>query len=205
MNGIGRGGFALTPRSRYRTGQEGAVGRRDDDGWQLSLKSVIGTTTSSNNAFDCLPEHHVFAYCAGPAVILSHVDESFNVTQRLFRARPNTAPINASQSFYSPNTPPTTPIRSRHGSPLKESIPGGLGAASGYTTGSPGGVKAATLNREATCISLSRGNRFLAVGEVRELPKGPWPPAYKLRQGMILGFCCSLRHQILPQTYHCRS
>ena len=161
MNGFGHSGFALTPRNRLRTTQDVAQSRENDSGWQLSLKSVIGTTTSSNNAFDSLSEHNVFAYCAGPAVILSQVDGDFKVSQRLFRARHNASPFNGTASFYNPSTPPTTPSRSRHGSPLKEGSYG-----SEEYSASPGGGRTGNWNREATCTSLSRGEKFLAVGEV---------------------------------------
>ena len=166
MNGIG--GNALTPRNRFRTTQDVAQGREIDHGWQLTLRSVIGTTTTSNNAFDSVPELSVFAYCAGPAVILSEVDEAFNVSQRLFRSRHSASPINGTSSFYNPSTPPTTPSRSRHGSPLKEAIYG----SEEYST-TPGSGKAGGWNRDATCISLSRGGKLLAVGEVKSVQCTP--------------------------------
>lgn len=162
MHGFSHPGFALRPRNRLQTTQEVAQNRENDSGWQLTLKSVIGTTTSSNNAFDSLAEHNVFAYCAGPAVILLKVDEAFNVSQRLFRARPSASPVNGTSSFYNPNTPPTTPCRSRNGSALKEES-----YRSNEYSGSPGSGRAGSWNREATCLSLSRSGKFLAVGEVR--------------------------------------
>lgn len=165
MNGPGHPGFALTPRNRLRTAQDVAQNREIDNGWHLILRSVIGTTSSSNNAFDSHPEDRVFAYCAGPAVILLKVDEAFNVSQRLFRARHSASPINGTSSFYNTSTPPTTPSRSRHGSPLKEAS-----YAADDFAASPGSGRASNWNREATCLSLSKGARFLAVGEVRKDP-----------------------------------
>ena len=160
MNGVG--GLSLTPRNRFRTTQDLTQNREIDQSWQLTLKSVIGTTTTSNNAFDYISEHSVFAYCAGPAVIISKVDEELNVSQRLFRSKHSASPINGISSFYNPITPPTTPSRSRHGSPLKEGSYG-----SDEISASPGSGRVGVWNREATCISLSRGGRFLAVGEVK--------------------------------------
>ncbi len=162
MNGVG--GLSLTPRNRFRTIQDITQNREIDQGWQLSLRSVIGTTTTSNNAFDAVPEHDVFAYCAGPAVIISNVDEGLNVSQRLFRSKHSVSPINGTSSFYNPITPPTTPSRSRHGSPLKEGSYG-----SDDISASPGSGRAGAWNREATCISLSRGGKLLAVGEVKSI------------------------------------
>lgn len=162
MNGVG--GLSLPPRNRYRTTQDALQNRETDQSWQLSLRSVIGTTTTSSNAFDTVPEHNVFAYCAGPAVIISKVDDELNVSQRLYRSKHSASPINGTSSFYNPITPPTTPSRSRHGSPLKEGSYG-----SDDISASPGSGRVGAWNREATCISLSRGGRFLAVGEVRSM------------------------------------
>lgn len=140
---------------------------RVESGLQLILKTVIGTTTSSADAFDADPENSVFVCCAGPAVILSHVDEHLNISQRLFRAKPNVQPINATQSFYKSSTPPSTPARSRHGSPLKTKGFGiGPTANSEHLLDSPGHGLASSRGREATCVSLSRRGNLLSIGEV---------------------------------------
>ena len=164
-------GLRLTPKNRFHpthTPTHTPVKQaREDSGLQLILKNVIGTTTRSPNAFDASPAHHTFVCCAGPAAILSQVDENLNITQRLFRARPNASPVNATPSFYNPSTPPITPARSRQGSPLKE---GGYGLSSTasleYAADSQGLVKAGNRSRECTCVSLSHCGKFLAVGEV---------------------------------------
>ena len=166
MNGTPHGAFAVAPRNRLRTTHD-ALQAREEAGFQVNLKSIIGTTTTSSNAFATSSDHDIFAYCAGPAVILSRVDENFNITQRLHRARPNAAPVNATQSFYSTYTPPTTPSKTRYNSPWKESTyASGSPAIGEYSQDSPKIGKAANWNREATCLSLSRNGRFLAVGEV---------------------------------------
>lgn len=140
---------------------------RGYDSLQLSLKSVFGTTTNSMNAFDALPEHHTFVCCAASAAVLSRVDEHLNITQDLFRARPNVFPINATPSFYNPATPPSTPGKSRRGSPLKD---GGCGITDkgllGYSPDSPSKSRPNNRSREVSCVSLSRGGNLMAVGEV---------------------------------------
>ena len=172
MSSIGHAAsLRLTPKSRFHPIQTPTQTptkiSRDDSGLQLTLKNVIGTTTSSANAFDAVAEHHTFVCCAGPAAILSRVDEKLNITQRLFRARPNALPINATPSFYNPSTPPTTPGRSRQGSPLKEGIYGiGSAASLEYSAETQGQSKASNRSKETTCVSLSRCGKFLAVGEV---------------------------------------
>ena len=134
---------------------------------RLSFDSVIGTTTNSANAFDSLPENHIIAYCAGSATVLAQVDEHLNLTQRLFRVRPNASPVNATPSFYNPATPPSTPGKRRHGPHSKdggsETIYHGL---QDYHSKSPSQTKATNRNRQTSCLSLSRGGDLMAVGEV---------------------------------------
>ena len=150
---------------------------QDLNNLRLSFDSVIGTTTDSANAFDSLPEYHTIAYCAGSATVLTHVDEQLNLTQRLFRVRPNVSPVNATPAFYNPAnnpaTPPSTPGKSRYGSHSKdvgyEMIHPGL---QDYHSKSPGQIKATNRNRQTSCLSLSRRGDLMAVGEVnRPAPK----------------------------------
>ena len=169
MSSIGHGGgLRLTPRHRLHPTYHFARSQ-EDERLQLCLKTVIGTTTSSPNAFDSDGARHNFVYCAGPAAIVSHVDEDIGITQRLFRARHNAPPVNATTSFYNPSTPPTTPSKgSRHGSPLKDGpSANGLGASSEYSPDSPGTGRIQNRVREATCVALSRQGGLLVVGEVR--------------------------------------
>ena len=168
-------GLRLTPKNKFYPAQSTThMPRklsRDDKSLQLTLKIVIGTTTSSANAFDALPEHHSFVCCAGPAAILARVDEKLNVSQRLFRARPNAFSVNATPSFYNPSTPPNTPGKGRQGSPLKDGSYG-IVSTTGfeYPPDSQGQSRAGSRSRESTCVALSRCGKFLAVGEVRVHP-----------------------------------
>ena len=140
---------------------------QDLNNLRLSFDSVIGTTTDSANAFDSLPEYHTIAYCAGSATVLAHVDEQLNLTQRLFRVRPNVSPVNATPAFYNPATPPSTPGKSRYGSHSKD---GGYEmihpSLQDYYSKSPGQIKATNRNRQTSCLSLSRRGDLMAVGEV---------------------------------------
>ena len=129
---------------------------------QLRLIKVIGTTTDCVNAFDTLPS--TFACSAGSAAVLSRVDETFNITQQLFRARPNALPINASLSYYNPATPPGASSKSRRRSPLKDGII--YNSLLDCPSNSPSPVKANNKSREITCVSLSRRGNLMAVGEV---------------------------------------
>ena len=132
----------------------------------LSFKSLIGTTSISVNAFDALPEQNTFLCCAGSAVVLCRLDENLNITQQLFRARPDAIPIIATPSFYNPATPPNTPRRSRLVSPLKDG--GGLiyNASSDYVPDPTSQGRANNRSREVSCVSLNHGGNLMAVGEV---------------------------------------
>ena len=171
MSLSGRGGvLRLTPRNRLPPSNPVSKASSDDDRLQLTLKTVIGTTTNTPNAFDSIAARHVFAHCAGPAAIVCEVDEDLNVTQRLFRARPNASPVNSTASFYNPSTPPSTPTRNRRGSPFKDTgYTNGAGPLeSAYVSESPSNSRVRNSVREATCLSLSRQGNLLAVGEVIE-------------------------------------
>ena len=177
MSSIGRAASSmLTPMSRTHAIQSPSLGPTKQapayNNLQIGLKSVAGNTTSSVNEFDALPEHHSFAYCAGSATVLSRVDEHLNITQQLFRAGPNAVPINATPSFYNPATPPNTPGKSRHGSPLKDRGCGVLyKGLLDYPPDSPSQGRVNNRSRETSCVSLSRGGNLMAVGEVNR----PYP------------------------------
>lgn len=143
----------------------------EDSDLSLLLKTVIGTTTNSANAFDSVHESRSFAVCAGSVVVLCQLDEKLNVTQRVFRARPDVWPVNAVPSFYNSSAAQGVPDpRNRLASSPRD---GGHGKAPGvFTMGSSsaetaGRSKANKRTRDVTCVSLSPGGKLLAVGEVR--------------------------------------
>ncbi len=166
------GSLGLTPKNRPILMQTPGNSAREESGLSVLLKTVIGTTTSSANAFDSVRESHSFAVCAGSVVVLSQLDEEFKVTQRFFRARPDVWPANVTPSFYnSPAAQGVPDTRNRLVSSLKD---GGYGQApAGFTVGnasteSAGRGKANKRTRDVTCVSLSLGGKLLAVGEVRQ-------------------------------------
>ena len=174
MSTIGHAASPMsTPTSRFHAIQTPGLlstkQARENNNLQISFKSVAGNTTNSANAFDTLSDH-TFACCAGSAAVLSRVDEHLVITQQLFRARPNALPINATPSFYHPATPPNTPGKSRHGSPLKESGYGTIyNGLQDHPPDSPSQGRLNSRSRETSCVSLSRGGNLMAVGEVN------WP------------------------------
>lgn len=146
-----------TPRTPSR-------GRYQPDA-RLSLKRVIGTTCASPTGLDVCPS--AFAYIAGGAVVVVNVDgETYN--QRFYRARPTAIPIHGSTNQgYGQFTPSGTPKAndSRNRVPIQRESSYDRGDSSSKTWTSRERIKA------ATCLSLSRDGRFLAVGETGYSPR----------------------------------
>lgn len=140
----------------------------------LALKQAIGTTTNSANAFDSLSSGRSFAYTAGAAAVVATADNEWNVTQRFYRARPTTNPLNPSASVYGgPSTPTQNESRNRTAASLRDA---GIGASplaspANDWTDSPGGKTWTARERikAATCVSFSPDGKYLAVGEVLPL------------------------------------
>ena len=160
----------LNPAPKSKTNSLG-TGRKvvGDESLDLSLKTVIGTTTDSGNAFDCLPNLNIYATCAGSAVVLAQVDEQLNVTQRFYKAGSSVAAANT-------NAPSNSRTLNGLGEGLRGAVSpfrdGKLGNANLATYGdsfvhSPGKSRASTRTRSANCVSLSADCQFLAVGEVK--------------------------------------
>jgi hypothetical protein len=138
----------------------------------LALRQVVGTTANSANAFDSLPSGCCFAYTAGAAAVIATVDADHHVSQRFFRARPTTNPINPSSSIYGgASTPTQNESRNRTAASLRDAGFGGSPLASPSThewADSPSS-RAWTMKEKikaATCVSFSPDGKYLAVGEV---------------------------------------
>ncbi|KAL5345865.1 hypothetical protein ACLOAV_008891 [Pseudogymnoascus australis] len=144
----------------------------------LSLKRIIGTTVSSPTGFDSLPNGNIFAYVAGAAVVVVQLEEDSQYSQRFFRAHPTAVPVIPGAA-----TTPSTPIntandsRNRTGASLRES-------AIGFSPSTPTTSRAVWSDsplsktwtsreriKAATCLSISRDGRFLAVGETGYTPR----------------------------------
>ncbi|KAI1914367.1 hypothetical protein LOZ61_002269 [Ophidiomyces ophidiicola] len=137
----------------------------------LSLRTVIGTTTSDPNGFSYHESSRTLALCAGSAAVLVELDDELNIHQQFFRARPTATGLNPVPSYYNnTQTPPITPDtrprvlqvapRLTGGSIPYASTPSKWGeAASSRTWSSRERIKA------VTSVALSPNGRFLAVGE----------------------------------------
>jgi hypothetical protein len=138
----------------------------------LALRTVIGTTASNANAFDSLPTARLFAYTAGTAAVVATIDEQHAVSQRFYRARPTTSPINSSSSVYGgPATPTQNESRNRAAASIRDASLGASPHAAPATSDwndSPNN-RAWTAREKikaATCLGFSPDGKFLAVGEV---------------------------------------
>jgi hypothetical protein len=157
--------YARTPRSPQRGRQQ----------YELSLRRIIGTTLCSPVGFDSLPTSRIFAYIAGASAVVVQLNEALEPTQRFFRARPTAVPAIASiDPVTAPSTPKNTAndSKNRTAASLRETI-AGFSPTTPYSTASewsdsPTSKTWASRERikAATCVSISRDGRFLAVGEV---------------------------------------
>ncbi|KAL1855794.1 hypothetical protein Daus18300_010969 [Diaporthe australafricana] len=137
----------------------------------LFLKRVIGTTCSSPTGFDSVDR--CFCYIAGGAVVVADVDGG-KCSQRFYRARPTAVPVysvapvqHGSSGPYA--TPKANDARNRVAAAPRDSLNSSLSdrgdSPSSKTWTSRERIKA------ATCVSLSRDGRFLAVGETGYSPR----------------------------------
>ncbi|CAN9399960.1 unnamed protein product [Alternaria alternata] len=160
--------FKTTPRSPVKAGRAEA---------SLALRQVIGTTTNSANAFDSLPSGSSFGYTAGAAAVIACIDAQGQVTQRFYRARPTTNPINPSASIYGgPSTPTQNESRNRTAVSLRDAGFGGspLPSPSAHDwADSPSNRAWGTKDKikAATCVSFSPDGKFFAVGETGYKPR----------------------------------
>jgi hypothetical protein len=156
-----------TPRSPVKSGRAET---------SLALRQVIGTTTNSANAFDSLPTGSCFGYTAGAAAVVASVDEEHHVTQRFYRARPTTNPINPSASIYGgPSTPTQNESRGRTAASLRDAASPHASPAAHDWADSPSGRAWTTKEKikAATCVSFSPDGKFFAVGEVSRATTTP--------------------------------
>ncbi|KAF4123654.1 WD40 repeat [Geosmithia morbida] len=154
--------FARAPKSplRGRPAQES----------RLSLKRVVGTTCSSPCGLDTVKNS--FAYIAGGAVVVVHVDGQ-QYSQRFYRARPTAQALYpASTNLNAPSTPSTPKANDSRGrvAPRESPYSGGGGPEWAESPGSRTWTSRERI-KAATCLSLSCDGKYLAVGETGYAPR----------------------------------
>lgn len=142
----------------------------------LSLRTVIGTTTTDPNGFSSHDQSRSFALCAGSAAILAELDDEYNVNQRFFKARPSASSINPVTSFYNQSTPPSTPdTRAKSISNIRANAHNithnGSPSSDLPETNSPRSWSSRERIKAVTSVSISPNGRFLAVGETGYNPR----------------------------------
>ncbi len=139
---------------------------------RLSLQRVVGTTCASPTGFDTAQSS--FAYVAGGAVIVVDVSGQ-TFSQRFYRARPTAVPLYAvSPVPHAPATPNTTPKANDSRNRVAASHHRDSAFGPPDWSESPSAGKTWTQReriKTATCVSLSRDARFLAVGETGYAPR----------------------------------
>ena len=145
---------------------------------QLALSRVIGTTTTSPATLDSVSSGNTFAFTAGAAVVLVSVgrEQHHALTQRFFRARPTTPPLNSIAGSSSLSALSQKDARGSY-SPFGSATSGMSSPFSSGNTSewidSPGANNKTWSSRErikaASAVSLSSDGRFLAVGEVKRI------------------------------------
>ncbi|KAI2945492.1 hypothetical protein CBS147321_705 [Aspergillus niger] len=142
----------------------------------LTLRTVLGTTTTTPHGFSSHEQRRSFALCAGSVAVLVELDDKDCVSQRFFRARPSAASVNPVTSFYHQSTPPTTPdSRAKFSSSLRSTAHSNAynGSPCHDTTdpGSPRGWSSRERVKAVTCTAISPNGEFLAVGETGYSPR----------------------------------
>ncbi|KAM0688872.1 hypothetical protein Q7P36_010947 [Cladosporium allicinum] len=145
--------------------------RPDEPG--LQLRHVIGTTTSSSTAFDCLPSSRLFAHTAGACAVLAEVkatSDGLTAKQRFYRARP--APTGTARDGGATPTP-GDPRHRALGYVREQSVGGSPLASSRDWSDSPAGRSTTAKDRvkAATSVALSPNGKWLALGETGYKPR----------------------------------
>lgn len=140
----------------------------------LHLRKVIGTTTASLNAFDCLPATRQFAYTAGAAAVVATLEPDLKVTQQFFRARPTLPTTARDGTAQWPTSPAANEARLRGIGALRDQSSAGSPLQSGRDwLDSPTGKTLTAKDRikAATSVALSPNGKWLAIGETGYRPR----------------------------------
>ena len=136
--------------------------RADSLGLSLSLSKTIGSTTTSSSGLshneDC------FVTISGSTAVVQYIDETLNVKQKFFRARPGQGTSSSQEPLLNLQTPEP---KNRNLTSVRASIFGAsLTSTASDQTAASTKISARQRTRTASCVALSPDGRFIAVGEV---------------------------------------
>lgn len=169
----------LTPRASptWRTPSPRSPGKtvRDEAQQCLSLKKVVGTTSTTSNGFDSLEKAHVIAYIAGAVIVVVTFDEDLNASQTCFRAKPSSSPSSGFSYVDSPSPANNVfTVRERYPGSARGWNPSAAASPlANDAADSPNSRFAAKKERTkaTTCVALSPSGKFVAAGESGYKPR----------------------------------
>ena len=163
---------ANSPLSRHGLGPGQKPGSPQTS---LSLRRIIGTTTTSSSGLASHYESSSFAYCAGSAAVLAKIDDGGKMSYQFFRAQPTVAPLHPHTSHYNPPTLTSTPERRRKTIlPYRHSGKEKTSRSPRRIWGDEGSSKTWSARervKAASCVDLSPNGKFLAMGETGYSPR----------------------------------
>lgn len=137
----------------------------------LSLRKIIGNTVNNPLCFSCDEASQKIAYSAGATVVVLEGQNNYR-QQTFYRAKSTavTQSFTTTSAFGSPST--SSRIRSNRTSRESEAPATPGSGTSGGQSDSPTSKNWSSREKikPVTCLSLSPGGQYLAVGEVKFTP-----------------------------------
>lgn len=162
---------ALLTRQTFRK-----AGRLEQD---LGLKLVIGTTTTSSNAFDALPESRCIGYLAGAVAVVGKVNDDGSISQTFFRSKQLLIPNAGGNPLSEISSNPLSPSHTPHArTPVRHRdlpfSPASATSSVHSSLDSPGSKNSSSIVEKVKpliSISFSPSGKLLAVGELGHKPR----------------------------------
>ncbi|EXJ55102.1 hypothetical protein A1O7_08027 [Cladophialophora yegresii CBS 114405] len=142
--------------------------------YTLQLQRVIGTTTNSPSGLACCSDTDSYAYCAGAVAVFSQLASDGTPTHRYYKARPTAPSLNPPTSYYDSSPANTSSKRRISTITPRKRLDDYNGGSAGRDWSDENGSQTWTAReriKTVACVALSRGGRWLAVGEAGYNPR----------------------------------